>query len=154
VILVLALLFGALTHLVWDGFTHENARGVRLFPQLLNYGPEMAGHSLRLYVLAQDGSSVVGLAVVLAALGLWLHHARSPRPPPVRRLGLPERALWIVLYLGLPAAAVVAFGLRPLLAGHAPLLSNTSIGHVAVAAMRATALSLLLVSALLRVRLG
>jgi Domain of unknown function (DUF4184) len=151
---ILALLFGALTHLVWDGFTHENARGVRLFPQLLDYGPEMAGHSLRLYIWAQYGSSVVGLALVLAALWLWLKHAPAPQPPPVRRLALPERAVWIFIYLGVPAAAVVAFALRPLLAEHAPLFSGSALGSLAVAAMRATALSLLLVSVLLRVRLG
>src|SRR5271156_459204 len=26
------VLFGAVTHLVWDAFTHEGARGVRMFP--------------------------------------------------------------------------------------------------------------------------
>ncbi len=153
-VVVLALLFGALTHLVWDGFTHENARGVRLFPQLLNYGPEMAGHSLRLYMWAQDGSSVVGLVIVLGALALWLRHAPAPRPRPVRRLALPERALWIFIYLALPTAAVVAFSLRPLLAMHVPLVSGGALGELAVASMRATAISLLLVSVLLRVRLA
>lgn len=151
---VLALLFGALTHLVWDGFTHENARGVRLFPQLLDYGPEMAGHSLRLYQWAQDGSSVVGLALVLLAIWVWLRHAPVPQPRPVRRLGLPERALWIFIYIALPTAAVVAFTLRPLLAGHVPLASTDALSALAVAAMRATAVSLILISALLRVRLA
>lgn len=153
-VVIVALLFGALTHLVWDGFTHENARGVRLFPQLLNYGPEMAGHSLRLYIWAQYGSSVFGLVVVLAALWLWLRHAPTPRPRPLRRLALPERALWISLYVALPIAAVVAFALRPLLTEQVPLLSGDALGDLAITAMRATAISLILFSALLRVRLG
>ncbi len=151
---VLALLFGALTHLVWDGFTHENARGVRLFPQLLDYGPQMAGRQLRLYIWAQYGSSVVGLAVVAAALCVWLRHAPAPRPRPVRRLALHERASWILLYIVPASVAVVWFALRPLLAMHVPLFSGDALGLIAVTAMRAAALSLLLVSVLLWVRLG
>src|SRR5579872_4328634 len=73
----IALLLGALTHLVWDGFTHENARGVRFFPFLSDYGPEMAGHSLQLYRWLQYGSSVFGLVVTAVALLLWLRRARS-----------------------------------------------------------------------------
>jgi len=151
---VLALLFGALTHLVWDGFTHENARAVRLFPQLLNYGPEMAGRELRLYIWAQYGSSVVGLAAVAAALWLWLRHAPAPRPRPVRRLAPLERAAWLLLYAVPVPLAVAGYALRPLLARHVPLLSGGALGEIAVTAMRAAALALLVVSALLRVRLG
>ena len=47
-----ALLLGALTHLIWDGFTHENAPGVRMFPVLDELRPEIAGHSVQLYRLA------------------------------------------------------------------------------------------------------
>src|SRR5665213_3023818 len=93
---VLVLLAGAVTHLVWDGFTHENAHGVRLFPQLLNYGPEMEGHSLQLYRWLQYGSSVVGLLIVAAALAQWLRHAPAPVPPPPRRLARRERGYWLL----------------------------------------------------------
>jgi hypothetical protein len=48
----------------------------------------------------------------------------------------------------------VAFALRPLLAIHLPLFSASALGVLAVAAMRATTISLLLVSVLLRVRLA
>ncbi len=67
------------THLVWDGFTHENARGVRMLPVLTDYGPEMAGHPLHLYRWLQYGSSVLAWPIVLAALLVWLRHAPTPR---------------------------------------------------------------------------
>ncbi|HTT04119.1 MAG TPA: DUF4184 family protein [Steroidobacteraceae bacterium] len=153
VALIAALLFGALTHLIWDGFTHENARGVRLFPTLLDYGPNMAGHQLHLYAWLQYGSSVVGLAVVLAAIALWLHHAPTPQPPPARRISPGERALWVVLYLVLPVA-LAAFSLLGVLHRHVPLFSKSVLDYVGVAAMRDAAISLLLISALIRARLA
>src|ERR1700689_4493637 len=94
-----ALLLGAVTHLIWDAFTHENARGVRMFPLLDDYGPEMAGHSLRLYRWLQYGSSLLGLAAVAAALIVWLRHAPAPLEPPLRRLAQPERLAWLGAYL-------------------------------------------------------
>jgi len=127
---------------------------VRLFPQLLQYGPNMAGHALRLYAWLQYGSSVVGLAVVLAALGLWLYQAPADRPPPARRLAAPERALWSVLYVALPVMGMLLAGLRPVLRAHMSLFTAWGLGLIAVASMRATALSLLLVSGLIRARLS
>jgi hypothetical protein len=151
---IVALLFGALTHLVWDGFTHENARGVRLFPQLLDYGPDMAGHALRLYRWLQYGSSVAGLVVVLIALGVWLAHAPVPHPRPSRRLGAMERGSWLLLYAALPVAGIALITLQLALRLHVPLLTITGVGAVAVVAMRAATLSLLLVSVLIRARLS
>jgi hypothetical protein len=152
--LVAALLFGALTHLVWDGFTHENSRGARLFPQLLNYGPEMAGHQLRVYVWLQYGSSVLGLAVVLLALALWLRHAPTPTPAPVRRLQRPERVLWIVLYVALPVAALLKHVVPMALHAHTALLARWAVEDTAVAGLRGAAVALLLISALIRARLA
>jgi len=152
-LVVIALLLGAVTHLVWDGFTHENARGVHLFPGLTEYGPDMAGHSLQLYRWLQYGSSIVGLAIVAAALVLWLRHAPAPHPPPARRLGRPERTLWLAAYVALPLAATIWAALLPLSLGHSPLASGHALGRVAIMSLRASALSLLLISALIRVRL-
>jgi hypothetical protein len=152
-LVVVALMFGAVTHLVWDGFTHENARGVRLFPDLTDYGPEMAGHSLQLYRWLQYGSSIVGLVIVAGALALWLYHAPAPRQPPLRRLARPERALWLAAYVALPVAAIAWTALAPLSLGHALLVSGNALGRVAIVSLRASALSLLLISALVRLRL-
>ncbi|HEX2790387.1 MAG TPA: DUF4184 family protein [Steroidobacteraceae bacterium] len=149
-----ALLLGAGTHLIWDAFTHEDARGVRMFPLLTDYGPEMSGHPLHLYRWLQYGSSLIGLAVVAAALILWLRHAPAPLEPPVRRIARPERLAWIGAYL-LPSLMVVAWLLlRPWPAGQSPFTNGAALGMVAVDGMRAAAASMLLVSVLIRARLA
>jgi hypothetical protein len=149
-----ALLLGAATHLIWDAFTHEDARGVRMFPLLTDYGLEMGGHALHLYRWLQYGSSVFGLAVVAAALVVWLRHAPAPREPPARRFSPPERLAWLCVYL-LPLVLAMAWFLwrgRP--AGQSSLESGTALGALAIVGMRSAAASLLLVSALIRTRLA
>ncbi|MFJ2826060.1 DUF4184 family protein [Streptomyces sp. NPDC087263] len=67
---------GALTHVVWDAFTHHGRWGVELLPVL---GREMAGSPL--YWYAQYGSSVV--AAVAIALFVALAVRRTPSGEPV-----------------------------------------------------------------------
>ena len=148
-----ALLLGALTHLVWDGFTHEDSLGVRMFPVLSDYGLDVAGHAMRLYAWLQLLSSIAGLAVVMAALALWLRHAPVPATPPPRRLGWPERAGWTTLYL-LPPLAWTGWRLLHIVAsGHASRYSGITLSGAAVDSLRGATLSLLLVSMLIWVRL-
>jgi hypothetical protein len=149
----LAVLFGALTHLAWDGFTHENARGVRFLPFLSDYGPEMGGHALRLYRWLQYGSSLLGLLVVIVAVLLWVRHAPRPASPPPRRLARGERRLFGALYLVLPAVAF-ALAVAVLLPDHGGLATGAALQAVAVLVLQASAVSLLLVSGLIRIRLG
>lgn len=149
-----ALLIGAGTHLIWDAFTHENARGVRMFPLLTDYGPEMSGHPLHLYRWLQHGSSLVGLAVVAAALVLWLRHAPTPLERPLRRIGLRERLAWLGAYMLPPILVMAWLLLRQWPVGQSPFTNGASLGSVAVDGMRCAAASLLLVSALIRTRLA
>ena len=149
-----ALLLGACTHLVWDAFTHENARVVRMLPLLTDYGPEMSGHPLYLYKWLQYGSSVIGLAVVAAAVLLWLRHAPAPPEPPVRRIRPAERLAWLGAYI-LPSLLAMAWLVeRPWPANMTPFNSSVALGFVAVRGMRVAAESLLLVSALIRARVA
>lgn len=150
----LAVLFGALTHLIWDGFTHENARGVRFLPFLTDYGPQMGGHALRLYRWLQYGSSVLGLLAVLLAVMLWVHHAPRPTSRPRRRLSPEQRHRLAALYLLLPllALALACAVLLPL--RHGVVATGAALSAVAVLLLQASALSLLLVSGLIQVRLG
>jgi hypothetical protein len=75
------LAVGALTHVIWDSFTHPGMWGVRQLPWLAeSYGP-LPGHEW-----AQYTSSVVGL-IVLAVWGA----RRRPRPPVVGGAASPLR---------------------------------------------------------------
>jgi hypothetical protein len=150
----LAIVLGAVTHLIWDAFTHENARGVRMFPVLDAYAPELDGHSLRLYHLLQYGSSVVGLLLVVVALGVWLRHAPAPPQPPARRLRAAERWAWAGLYVLLPLMGMGLASAHVLAASQAWLPAGFRLGRIAIAGMRSGAVSLVLLSALLRARLA
>src|ERR1700689_4490233 len=127
-----ALLLGAATHLLWDAFTHEDARGVRMFPLLTDYGPEMAGHSLHLYRWLQYGSSLLGLALVAMALVLWLRHAPAPAKAPLRRIGARERALWLSAYV-LPSLLIMAWECtRPGPGGASAFSNGATLGLVLI----------------------
>jgi hypothetical protein len=149
-----ALMLGAITHLVWDAFTHENARGVRMFPMLTDYGPEIDGHALHLYRWLQYGSSVGGLVILAAAVVLWLRHAGAPAERPARPLSPIERALWLGAYLVVPLAAVLWAIAHPPPGTGSAFSNGIAIGWVAVAGMRGTIASALLVSALIRLRVA
>jgi hypothetical protein len=145
----LAILLGAITHLVWDAFTHEHAGGVRMFPVLKDYGPELDGHTLQLYIWLQYASSVIGLVVVIAALVLWLKHVPQPPGHPSRTLRVAERRCWGGLYLGLPLLATLVTLWYD---ASAPL--SSWLEKTAIAGMRYGVVTLLLVSLLLRTRLA
>ena len=76
------VLGGALTHLVWDAFTHENARGVRMIPWLEEPIVEIGNHHMGGIRLMQDGSSLIrtgcggGVGVVRLAARSRISRAR------------------------------------------------------------------------------
>jgi hypothetical protein len=147
------ILLGALTHLVWDAFTHEDARGVRMFPLLEDYGPGIGRHSLRIYDWLQYGSSLLGLAVLALALALWLRHAAAPAVAPARRIAPRERWRWLALYGLIPLLAVSWRLGRQFAHPHPPWLSAWAIIRDAVWLLRGGALALIVVSLGLRLRL-
>lgn len=78
---------GALTHVVWDAFTHLDRWGMRLFPVL---GEEIAGSPLYWYL--QYGGSAVAAVVIAAFVVLALR--RSPAAAPVGVPVLSVRDRW------------------------------------------------------------
>jgi len=86
---------GALTHVVWDAFTHHDRWGMRLFPSL---GRELAGSPLYWYL--QYGSSAVAAVVIAAFCAYALRRApmtAEPRGVPV--LSARDR-YWAVAVIG------------------------------------------------------
>jgi hypothetical protein len=148
-----AVLIGAVTHLVWDGFTHEGARGVRMLPVLDDPIVDIAGHHLVGARLLQDLSSLAGLIIVLAIVGYGLRRGRRGDPIPRRYLESRERHAWIAAY-AVTAVLLAALSLvirRPTIVyGHTLAVM---IGRCAIASLRGFAASLLIVSLCLRIRL-
>ncbi|MFI5817665.1 DUF4184 family protein [Streptomyces rishiriensis] len=78
---------GALTHVVWDAFTHLDRWGMRLFPVL---GEQIAGSPLYWYL--QYGGSAVAAVVIAACVTYALR--RAPDAEPARVPALSARDRW------------------------------------------------------------
>ncbi|MFF7445067.1 MULTISPECIES: DUF4184 family protein [unclassified Streptomyces] len=85
---------GALTHVVWDAFTHHDRWGMRLFPVL---GDTIAGSPLYWYL--QYGSSAAAAVVIAVFLGYALRRAPASEPVGVPALSGPDRC-WAAVVIG------------------------------------------------------
>ncbi|HMA00012.1 MAG TPA: DUF4184 family protein [Steroidobacteraceae bacterium] len=153
ILAALGIVAGAITHLVWDAFTHEGARGVRMIPVLDDPVVDFAGHRLVGLRLFQDGSSLVGLAVVLAVIIYGLRRHSGPEETPVRMLRPRERHAWILTYA---ATGLLLAGLFFVLRRPSYVFAHAIgfvIGNFAIATLRGFAAALILVSLGLNVRL-
>jgi hypothetical protein len=100
----IAIVLGAVTHLLWDSFTHRGTFVTDAFPALLGSTPGLEW--LPIYHLLHFLSSVVGLAILIR----WARHLhRQPAKSLIRPYKISERsrvgALWLLL------AATIASGL-------------------------------------------
>ncbi|WP_342505019.1 DUF4184 family protein [Sporosarcina sp. FSL K6-2383] len=65
VIFCYSALFGMLTHVIWDSFTHINGYMVVKFPEFFTFNTTIYGFSIPLYKFLQHGSTLVGLTIIL-----------------------------------------------------------------------------------------
>jgi hypothetical protein len=146
------VLAGAVTHLVWDAFTHEGARGVRWFPVLEDPIIEIGRRHLDAVTVLQDLGSLIGLVLVL---GLAAYELRpgTERAVPNRLVTRTERRGWVLAYAlaALSVSAAFYVGVRW---GQSPPHSLFArISAVAIAALRGLAAALVGVSLALDLRL-
>ena len=150
-----AVLAGAFTHLVWDAFTHEDGRGVRMLPFLDDLGPDIEGHTLHLYRLLQHASSVLGLLVVIVAAWRWTHGAIRTAPAGAQELGSRERHAWLAAYVVIPALFLLSSVIPGLHEPRPPWQTFGSfLSQLAFLGLGGTGISLTLVSALIRARVA
>lgn len=76
VLVLLAILFGATTHITWDSFTHSETLMTRLLPFLETPLLTRSGYVLRVYKVLQHSSTLVGCGVL--ALCGWRWYQRTP----------------------------------------------------------------------------
>ena len=101
----IAIVLGAITHLLWDAFTHRGTFAAKAFPVLLEPTPGIGW--MPLHHLLHGLSSVVGLALLVA----WARNLhRLPAKSLIRPYKISERvrigALWFVLGASLLAGVV------------------------------------------------
>lgn len=104
-----ACLLGSVTHVVWDAFSHRTGWAVQAIP-VLRAG--VLGHPV--WAVVQDGSSVLGLAVLVVVAVVWWRRT-TPRSLP--GVGRTERvvtaaagAVVVVAVVGLAARVLVGGG--------------------------------------------
>ena len=91
-----AIILGALTHLLWDAFTHRGTFATRAFPALL--GPTPGIGWMPMFHFLHGLSSVVGLVLLV----VWAQHLhRQPAKSLIRPYAIRERtrlgANWFLL---------------------------------------------------------
>lgn len=119
-LLVVSLLIGVVSHIVWDLFTHEGRWGVQTVPGLESEWGPLPG-----FTWLQHGSSAVGLAIIGVWALVWL--ARRPVGPAGDRV-LPRAVRWI-WWMALPLVLAAAWfgGLAVL----GPLDAEFTVAHLA-----------------------
>lgn len=70
-VVLLSLLVGAWTHLMWDSFTHKNGWFVQHLPLLQTPLVVVAGHSVRVFHLLWYGSSFAGIILLFLSYDAW-----------------------------------------------------------------------------------
>lgn len=104
--LSVAVCVGAVTHIVWDAFTHASTWGVAMFPSLNEVWVTVFGVKFAGYMVLQHGSSLVGLPLLLVLYFRWYRRAEcQPAPQPL--ISSVARWVWVFLLIGFPIAAMV-----------------------------------------------
>jgi hypothetical protein len=89
-----AIVTGALTHLLWDAFTHRGTFATAAFPSLL--GPVPGVSWMPIYHFLHGLSTVVGLVL----LGIWAHRLRrQPAKALIRPYHVTDRARAIAVVM-------------------------------------------------------
>ena len=99
---MVSVLAGAGTHLVWDAFTHYNGGAVASWPALRAPLLSIGSYELRVFTVLQYASTLVGIVL----LCIWL--GRALKRAPVEPLRLPIRFSFrarLLILAGLLAAA-------------------------------------------------
>jgi hypothetical protein len=135
---VAAALLGAVTHVLWDGFTHGGGWAVLRLPALRE--PALGIHR-PWYNLLQHLSTLAGGAILLLALVGWIR-----RHPPEARCFEPGQRAALVrtagVMLAVACAAALVNGSRAAGAGLEWVLGYAAVGGMAALAAAATSYAL------------
>ncbi len=66
-VILISLIVGAVSHLLWDGFTHSSGYFVQIIPTLENH-IAVASFNVPIYKMLQHGSSLIGLCLVMFSI--------------------------------------------------------------------------------------
>jgi Domain of unknown function (DUF4184) len=153
VLAAIGVLLGAVTHLIWDGFTHENARGVRMLSALDDVRVAFAGRNVSWYRFLQHTSSVVGLLFVAGFVYRTIARAAEHPDSEPRILDREQRHRWFTAYaVAACIGTIIVFFLwpHPIVWRHI----GFNIARAAIASIWGIALSLIVVSFFVRLEIS
>ncbi|AIQ47533.1 hypothetical protein R70723_17805 [Paenibacillus sp. FSL R7-0273] len=84
-------LFGMLTHVAWDAFTHKQGFMVTKFPGVFNHSFSVYGYDIPLYKFLQHGSTLLGLSLIFIYLVL---RSRSNKQEPFSKSVKQKAIFW------------------------------------------------------------
>lgn len=139
---VCSLFLGALTHIVWDAFTHAHSGVVIGIDMLRSVVATVGGYPIPLFKLLQHTSSLIGLTALALWVREWHIHSRIPRNlPPDFDPGLPARVRFVIISSILATAIVFALARGSLTSYRTveDMLVRMTVGGMVGAGIAATA---------------
>jgi hypothetical protein len=142
-LIILSLVLGALTHLVWDSFTHVHGWPVQHFSILHMPVMQTSRQTLFVYNFLQRGSSLAGIALLIYWCFKWLRQGRE------WSVRLPVQGE-THLVLCMAVAALILAGIYsywkspvlPQLSRHQPFVRRMAVTEIAVASVEMLVFSL------------
>ena len=152
IMILLAIISGAFTHIIWDAFTHINSRLVRETEFLKMILLEFNGLQLRMYKLLQHLSTFIGGLLLLIAAGRWMGRQQNAAThTAIPALPLRPALLRIMLLL-IPLTAGIIGGWL----GSGPLdhfdAIRLFVRYMVITGVQAGVVALLLIGIYLRLR--
>jgi membrane-bound metal-dependent hydrolase YbcI (DUF457 family) len=140
---ILSLGVGALTHPLWDGFTHYGSLGMQFLPVLGTTVAQVFGQTVRLYNVLQHASTVLGLSLLTWWTVRWYRAApgagvAGPRLPERTRVAI------VATIVGVTALGSLVGGWSVARAGQGWWAVEAFVWHAAVWGMGTFGLSLVL----------
>lgn len=80
---VVSILAGSLTHIVWDAFTHREGLGVRVLPVLATPIGSLWEYNVHVFRLVQHGSTLLGFLLLARWTMRWFRGVDAPPEPPM-----------------------------------------------------------------------
>ncbi len=106
----LSLVIGALTHVIWDAFTHRQGWFVQAIPILQSTAFDLGNRIVPVYELLQHGGGVVGVCLLAFWYRRWFTSQIDNQPCASPAIPRHWRRAFTTLILGLSAAFGLTFG--------------------------------------------